>query len=34
VQLEIVEQTGATYTNVNKHLTKARATVRSMQEAA
>ena len=31
---EIVETTGATYTNVNKHLTKARASVRAMQEAA
>ena len=31
---EIVATTGATYTNVNKHLTKARASVRAMQEAA
>jgi DNA-directed RNA polymerase specialized sigma24 family protein len=31
---EIVGATGATYTNVNKHLAKARASVRAMQEAA
>ena len=31
---EIVELTGATYTNVNKHLTRARARVREAQAAA
>ena len=31
---EIVRLTGATYTNVNKHLTRARASVREQREAA
>jgi DNA-directed RNA polymerase specialized sigma24 family protein len=31
---EIVRLTGATYTNVNKHLTRARANVRAAQRAA
>ena len=31
---EIVELTGATYTNVNKHLTRARASVREAKAAA
>jgi RNA polymerase sigma factor (sigma-70 family) len=31
---EIVEVTGATYTNVNKHLTRARASVRRARQAA
>ena len=31
---EIMEVTGATYTNVNKHLTRARASVRKARQAA
>ena len=31
---EIMEVTGATYTNVNKHLTRARAKVRAARQAA
>jgi RNA polymerase sigma factor (sigma-70 family) len=31
---EIAQLTGATYTNVNKHLAKARTSIRAMQEAA
>jgi RNA polymerase sigma factor (sigma-70 family) len=31
---EIMEVTGATYTNVNKHLTRARASVRRARQAA
>ncbi len=31
---EIVDLTGVTYTNVNKHLTRARASVRAAQDAA